>query len=204
MAQHPRPPHPACGLARQARPGHGFTTLELAVCLLLLAILAAYAGKRMVLLAEDAESAVFQRNLVQARAAIHAARVQASMKAGTGPFSVGNCQGQIDRQGNGIGCLNDGQPVMVAHYNLTCLTGLSQASWFKTGSTVQGQRASDEPGQTMLMRTSQTVAGARCVVACTNGNDLDAPTTLVLRPDLAAATGTDPDAACPAALDPGG
>ncbi|OYU99915.1 MAG: hypothetical protein CFE45_11175 [Burkholderiales bacterium PBB5] len=188
--------------ARRTRPSHGFTMLELAVCLLLLAILATYATTRMVLLTEDAESAVFQRNLVQARAAIHAARVQASMKAGMGPFTVGSCQGQIDRQGNGIGCLNDGQPVKVARYNLTCLTGLSQATWFKTGTSVQGQQASDDPGKTMLMLTSQGVAGARCVVACTNGSDLDSPTTLALRPDLAAAAGTD--TACPAALDPGG
>jgi prepilin-type N-terminal cleavage/methylation domain-containing protein len=188
--------------ARSRRPAGGFTALELAVCLLLLAILASYAASRMVLLSEDAEAAVFQRHLMQARSAIHATRVQASMKAGMGAFTVGGCQGQIDRQGNGIGCLNDGQPVKVAHYNLTCLSGLSQVTWFKTGSHVQGQQASDEPGKTMTLLTTKAVAGARCVLTCTNGIDLDTPTALVLRPDLAAAA--DADTACPASLDPGG
>jgi len=197
----PRRTHLRSGRCTSARPS-GFTLLELVMVIVILAVLAAMALPKYMDMSADAETAVFRQHLALARTAIHGVKMQAALNAGKGNFTSGGCTGNIDAAGNGTGCLAGGTAVKVVGYNLSCMTGLSQASWFVRNQNYGGYYSNDTAGGVMYMLTNAKFAGNRCYLQCTNGNGPNTTTTLTMRPDLAYTVGQP--ATCPATLDAGG
>lgn len=157
------------GAARQ----RGFTLIELITVVVILGSLAAVALPKFMDLKGSAQVAAFHGGVADARSKMFLVYGMAALLGPGGTKTANGCTSTLDANGNGTICLQD-LAVHTVAYNMSCYTGMGQATMFKgpytpgQNSTVFWHPNGDVPGN--FNRWVHNASG--CTFECTAGNGL--------------------------------
>ncbi|WP_396270571.1 type II secretion system protein [Ideonella sp.] len=165
---------PARRLGFKRSNAQGFTLLELITVVVILGSLAAVAMPKFMDLKGSAQVAVFQGGLADARSKMLSVYGMAALLGPGGTRTSHGCTSSLDANGNGTICLQN-LPVHTVAYNMSCHTGMGQATMFK-GPYTAGQNATTTYhtlGDTAGGANYWTHTASGCTFTCTAGNGLN-------------------------------
>lgn len=152
----------------------GFTLLELITVVVILGSLAAVAMPKFIDLKGSAQVAAFHGGLADARSKMFLVYGMAALLGPGGTKTSSGCTSSLDANGNGTICLQD-LAVHTVAFNMSCHTGMGQATMFK-GPYTAGQNSTTTyhtQGDTAGGSNWWTHTASGCTFTCTAGNGLN-------------------------------
>lgn len=159
----------------------GFTLLELITVVVILGSLAAVAMPKFMDLRGNAQVAAFHGGLADARSKIFLVYGMAALLGPGGTKTANGCTSSLDANGNGTICLQD-LPVHTVAYNMSCYTGMGQATVFQ-GPYTAGQNSNvayHAAGNTAGGTNYWTHTASSCTFTCVTGNGLNQMTKITV------------------------